>query len=178
MHLIAPAPHAVSIQQPGTYPSKCSGTHSGSRAKRAAFLVALFAALAVAALAVTTRHADAASALTTSSAPTPAERTQNASTPPAASSVGYPVTIHVANSFLNVATSAITLDVTVDADPTKYELSGVTRGGILAPGDYPAASVPTRRKSEGWINRTYNLQFPDGKTGDFTLSGQWANDAN
>jgi hypothetical protein len=143
-----------------------------------AFFVVAFVALAFAPLAVTTRHADAASASGMPNAASPAAnsaRAQNTSAPK--TNADYPVTFHVVNSFLQPATSISTIEVTIDSDPAKYEFWGATRGGILTPGDYPARDFAKSGTSPGWIKHTYRILFPDGKTGEFTLCGQWS-DAN
>ncbi len=167
MYLIAPARSVESNQPPNS--------HSRSRAKRGVAFIALFVAVALAPLALTTRHADAAAAsassASTATAPKPAQGTP---APAAKTNADYPVTFHVVNSFLQPATAISTIEVTIDSDPTRYEYWGDTRGGILTPGDYPARDFSKSGTSPGWTKHVYRILFPDGKTGDFTLCGQWS----
>jgi hypothetical protein len=165
MYLIAPAHREVPQQH----------SRNRARAKRGVALIALFAAVAFASLALTTRHADAAAASASSAPTAPAPKgAQGTPAPAPKPNADYPVTLHVVNSFLELATAISTIEVTIDSDPTNYQYCAVTRGGILAPGDYPARDYSKSGSSPGWMKHTYRILFPDGKTGDFTLCGQWS----
>ena len=155
MHLIAPAPHAtVRPTQPR------SRRRATSRATRAILLSAFAATIALAPFALTARHAAAAPTLASQTAP-------------ASTNAQFPLIVHVTASFWDINRAQNTIDATIDS--VRYELRSNNHDAFLAPGDYPARIVKGRSKLPSyWVSRTFELQFPDGKTANFLLSGQWA----
>lgn len=97
----------------------------------------------------------------------------------------FPLTVHVVGSkWVDVlewggstsgATTYMYLKVVIQGK--KYELytSRAVRKGLLVPGDYKARLVKSKNEPSYELDRTYELEFPDGKTEKYKLEaiGEW-----
>lgn len=97
----------------------------------------------------------------------------------------FPLTVHVLGSkWVDVlewggsasgATTYMYLNVVIQGK--KYELytSRAVRDRLLVPGDYKARLVKSKNKPSYELDRTYELEYPDGKTEKYKLEamGEW-----
>jgi hypothetical protein len=80
----------------------------------------------------------------------------------------YSINVHVTSSYLLNGLQA--MDVVIHSK--KYQLSGVFRVGLLAPGDYKAKLVKDEHKTAYQSAQEYEFLYPDNKTGKFEVVGQ------
>jgi len=189
MYLISPTlPSATPTQNPR--PQLRQPTTFSFVAKRSVLLsslcVALFGALAIGPLALTTAStnaksrvtAEAPAAITRPASPTPIGRAMQAIPSPTpgtktSGSADFPITIHVTGSYWDTVGLTNTLDVTIDS--VSYQLITRSTNAYLALGDYPARIDLGHRPPKVppyMVRRAYELQYPDGKTGYYTVTGQ------
>ncbi len=91
-----------------------------------------------------------------------------------------PLTVHVLWSTTQsdpspIVGAIISQRLRVTIDSKQFELSSCTGGGILAPGDNPAQSIPVPRIPKNHaaydLYNAYRPLLPDGKTRDFGVVG-------
>jgi hypothetical protein len=83
----------------------------------------------------------------------------------------FSINVHVTSSYrLARGPGGQGLDVVIHAK--KYQLSGVSRGGLLALGDYKAKLVKDEHQTAYESDQEYEFLFPDNKTRKFEVVGQ------
>lgn len=80
----------------------------------------------------------------------------------------YPITVHVSSSRLRAVNS---MELGVIISGKKYCLSGVGNG-LLSVGDYKARLVKDEHRTSYQSVQTYELLYPDNKTGKYNVIGQ------
>ncbi|HWF92638.1 MAG TPA: hypothetical protein VN684_10170 [Terriglobales bacterium] len=82
----------------------------------------------------------------------------------------YPIDVHISSSYHGENTGTVSLWLRVTINGKKLTLIGASKG-LLMPGDYKAKVLRDNHGTSYKFDTTYQILYPDGKTGNFETVG-------